>query len=169
MRQKVADSRPDDWELLQSGPDYLDRFTQVSAGERTWLEVGWHNAVAVFREDADLRIAFGMQIDWDLDFGWTFPDPQVTRDLVDLFWRGALVHRWSVYSVDGGKAYLPQVDPATVETGPSVMDMELVARFASSEDVKIARLAHVLNGCWQYRCHPDPDGPSQPARRCVEP
>jgi hypothetical protein len=146
IREKVANSHPDEWERLASGPDYLDRFTQISGGERTWLELNWHNGVAVYQDDVDIRLAFGMEVDRDLDLGWTFPDPQTTRDLVDLFWRGSLVYRWSVYSVDGGRAYLPQVRPATVETGPGAVDMELVAWYASAEDVKIARLAHVFNG-----------------------
>lgn len=142
----VTDSTPDDWEVLVSGPDYHDRFIQVSTQAGTHLEIGYHGAMCVYRNDVDLRLAFGMPMDRDLSFGWTFPDPQVTRDLVDLFWRGALVYRWSVYSVDGGRAYVPQMDPSSVSTGPGFLDTELAGWTASPSDVKLTRLVHVLNG-----------------------
>lgn len=142
----VVESEPDDWEVLLAGPDYQYKFVQVGTQQGTHLEIGYHSAMAVYRHDIDIRLAFGMPMDRDLNFGWSFPDPQVTRDLADVFYRGALVYRWSVYAVDGGRAYVPQMDPSAVTTGDGAFGMELAGWTASSSDTKLARLVHVFNG-----------------------
>ena len=54
---------------------------------------------------------------------WVYADQSrrgIVRQLVDGFWRGALVTRWPVLLVDGGKCYLP--DPrASVMAGRVTM------------------------------------------------
>ena len=65
--------------------------------------------------------------------------------LVDGFWRGALVTRWTVLLVDGFRCHLPDPERVTVETGEGICDSETVAWMANeSEVVSLARLLHGL-------------------------
>ncbi len=69
----VLESSPADWHQPLVGPTYLDRFSPASLRGQTSLEVDWHHAVAVYREDVRLRLGWGLSLDSDLDFGWQFP------------------------------------------------------------------------------------------------
>ncbi|AWB88530.1 hypothetical protein C2138_02275 [Salinibacterium hongtaonis] len=74
---------------------------------------GYHSARAVLVDDLDVSIEYGMTSD---PFGsrenWTepwsaFPDPKIRGEYCDVFYRGALVDRIHLASVDGGRATLP--------------------------------------------------------------
>jgi hypothetical protein len=81
LKATILASRSDDWERLLIGPFYDERHEQVSDARGTHVEVEKHHTLAVFRDDIRLRLAFGIVLDRDLDFGWGFPDPKVKRDL----------------------------------------------------------------------------------------
>jgi hypothetical protein len=146
IRSLIASTTSDDWNELEQGPLYLDQMNQVMSGGASWIEVGSHYSVFVYGPDVDLRIAWGISLDDRLDFGWHFPDRAVTRRLVDVFWRGSLVDRWTVLSVDGGRALLPDVDRFWVRTGDTAADFEHITWTVPALDGALARLLNVLAG-----------------------
>jgi hypothetical protein len=64
--------------------------------------------------------------------------------LVDGFWRGALVTRWPVLRVDGGKCYLLSPVPSVMATGAS--DHEVAGYTMKASEVAVARLLQQLAG-----------------------
>jgi hypothetical protein len=141
LTQMVKGSSPDDWEVLGSGPNYLDKFAEVTSGDQHWVELAWHDYLAVFKADVSLRLAWGMTVADELTFeDWHFPDKSGYRLLVDAFWQGALVARWTILGVDGGRAYLPDVRQEYVKTGESITDYENVAYSAKASEIALARL-----------------------------
>lgn len=142
----ITASSPDDWELLAvDGLTFLDRLGDVFSEGQHRLEATSHTYLAVFKADVDLRLAWGLEVDEKLEYdGFAFPDPRITRELVDGFWRGALVARWSVLSVDGHRCYLPDSDRAYVKTGESARDIETIGWTARESDVGLARLLQKL-------------------------
>lgn len=148
IRPLIASSSPDDWHMLGRGPLYAESLEQVSGGSAShpWVELGYHDAMWVYKPDVDLRIASGLTIDDRLNFGWHFPDPAVTRDLVDVFWQGSLVDRWTVLSVDGGRHLLPEVDRLWVKTGETMQDYQHISWTATQQDLELTRLVAVLSG-----------------------
>lgn len=144
----ITGSSPDDWALIEIvGDVYLDRLEQASSGDRNWLEVESHGYLAVYRADVDLRLAWGMTKDTGLTFeGWDFPDRSIDRQYVDGFWRGALVARWPVLSVDGGRCYLPSPYLSAVETGARPQDLEIVGTTVKASETALARLLQRVLG-----------------------
>ena len=37
--------------MLGDGPNYLDKFTEVSSRDRHWVELDWHTYLAVYKPD----------------------------------------------------------------------------------------------------------------------
>ena len=141
ITQMVTGSSPDDWEVLGEGPNYLDKFAQVTSEGQHYLELDWHTYLAVYKPDVSLRLAWGMTVDDRLTFeDWHFPDRSGYRVLVDAFWQGALVARWTVLLVDGGRSYLPDADRGYVKTGESITDYETVGWTAKASEIALARL-----------------------------
>lgn len=113
----ITESTPGDWKVT-TGPTFLHRLGNVRTGGQTWLEADSYDYIAVYKPDVDLRLAWGLPYGDNLSYpGWTFPDPKISRLLADGFWRGALVARWQVLSVDGNRCYLPHPDLIVAETG----------------------------------------------------
>jgi hypothetical protein len=145
IKRMITGSSPGDWVLLGEGPLFIDGLTEVSAGDRHWLEVDRHNYLAVYKPDVDLRLAWGLTLDTGLSYdGWVFPDPAIDRLLVDGFWQGSLVARWTLVSVDGHRCYLPDPERAYVKTGDSPRDYETVGWTATKTDIALARLLNEL-------------------------
>jgi hypothetical protein len=139
ITRMVTASSPDDWTVLGDGPIYLDRFTQVHSGDRHWMEADSHYYLAVYQADVNLRLAWGITLDDKLSFeGWTWPDRSITRLLVDALWQGALVARWAVLSVDGGRCYLPNPRRDSSSSAPTV------AWTAEASEIALARLLQRL-------------------------
>ncbi|MGV0838071.1 hypothetical protein [Mycolicibacterium thermoresistibile] len=115
LRTLVADSTASDWHrILKIGPTYRDRFGAWSGpGDTSGIDHDTQVEVAVYRQDLDLTIAYGMaesQHDRDLKFEWSenFPDSTIREiSLVDFFWRGSLVDRLNYVHVDGARGILP--------------------------------------------------------------
>jgi hypothetical protein len=144
----ITGSTTDQWTVLRNGPLFLDSFDHVSGQGGTWLEVEGPTSLAVWRDDVDLRLAWGMTMDTKLNFGdrWVWPDLQIDRVLVDALWRGALVARWTVLLVDGSRCYLPEPDRAYVRTGEGLMDQQEFASTMLDSEIRLARLLHSLGG-----------------------
>jgi len=140
----VTGSAGSDWEMLPPGPLYLDRLGEVVSAEGHWVEVDTHHYMAVYREDVDLRLAWGLQVDDRLRFeGLTFLHDSISRFAVDAFWHGALVARWYLLLVDEGRCYLPNVGHEFVRTSDSALGG--VQPFALSATASEIRLATLLN------------------------
>jgi hypothetical protein len=142
LTQMVTGSSPEDWEVLGRGPVYLYQLGNVSSGDHSqpWVEVDSHYYLAVYKPDISLRLAWGLTLDNDLTTEWVFPDRSMYRYAVDAFWQGALVTRWTMLGVDGGRCYLPDADRGAVQTGESFRDYETVAWTAKASEVAVARL-----------------------------
>ena len=120
----VYSSQPDDWVEVSrggNGPVYKDKFIASTSGQDSYvqLDVVSHYGYAVYEPDVDLTIAWGidphafgsMERSGSLAFEWAkFPDPEVSAFLVDIFYRGALIHRSWMLHVDGGRHVVPMPD-----------------------------------------------------------
>lgn len=159
IRTLISKSDQDDWEKIGcwgagSGPSYLESFSVWTGPSKTWgLDVESHSVIAVFRDDVDLRIAWG----WDPDdaadhrnlyFPWQekLPDSKVTRFYADVFWRGALVDRMMMLSVDGGRAYMPL-------GRPKYEDKEWITEVVPDWEYKFTRLVHSFEHTDSYETY----------------
>lgn len=110
IRRIISDSWDDHWNVIREGPIY-----SYSLGTINELATvaGYHSARAVLLDDLDISIEYGMPSDpFDTRSNWTeswssFPDPKISGEYCDVFYRGALVDRTHLASVDGGRATLP--------------------------------------------------------------
>jgi len=152
IRKLVTDSTADEWEVTRHGPFFLPKLSTswspgVDGETVTHIDADEHSYLLVFRPDVNLRLAWGLEEDSDLVFEWgKFPDPKISRLLVDTFWAGALVDREAVYAVDGNRCYLPETERALVQKGADTMDIETFAFTAAPDVVKRARLINRLTG-----------------------
>lgn len=98
------------WTYLPEGPLFNYNLGTSNGQATVW---GYHDARAVLIEDIDVAIEWGMSSDplehrRDFTPEWApFPDPTVELCFADIYYRGALVERISIASVDGGRMYLP--------------------------------------------------------------
>jgi hypothetical protein len=140
------------WEVITGGPTFLHGYrVGGSQNEARISGVEEHYSVAVLRADIDLRIAWG----YDPDFGrreeysyfkeHTFADPAVSTELGDVFYRGALVQRHWLLSVDGSRALLP-MPTARHKDGASLIseDPNDYEQFVTQRQVNFARLVNDL-------------------------
>lgn len=114
IRQMILKSdRESDWHDIVVGT----YFREVPLVDDDTFE--WHNEMIVYRPDVDLTIQWGMRsrrLDhvttaeqlWD-EHG-RFPDPAAHVEHADVFWRGNLIDRVELVTVDGGRALLPVGD-----------------------------------------------------------
>jgi hypothetical protein len=153
---------PDDWEVISGPPTFLHGYMvspgpgKVPSGQdpepQQVTTVEEHFSIAVLRADIDVRIAWGYQpyFDEKEDAYYfekhPFPDPLVIAVLADVFYRGALVQRHWLVSVDGAHALLPMPTPRVrdaAEITPS--DPEGYEWFVTERKVNFARLIHELD------------------------
>lgn len=110
---KISESWSDWWNYLPEGPLFNYNLGTTDDAASVF---GWHEARAVLIEDVDIAIEWGMSSDpfdrrSDFKPEWApFPDESVALCYADIFYRGSLVERVSIASVDGGRAYLPTPD-----------------------------------------------------------
>jgi hypothetical protein len=146
IRKTITASSLSDWAVIAAdGLTFLARFRAVSSRREHWLETDSHICLAVYRADIDLRLAWGLTTGEGLEFdGFNFADLSITRQAVDGFWRGALVTRWHVLSVDGHRCYLPDPHPAHAGTGHGIRDSKAVRWTAKESEVALARLLQAM-------------------------
>lgn len=154
----VRESTREDWNKITCwgglGPSYRDRlhfWTSYGDGAPVHSVGGdSHGLVAVFRDDIDLTMAWGMDRDWDpdgekrdLSFPWqkNMPDPSVSVIFGDIFYRGSLVHREFLVVVDGGRGTMP-LGRTRRKAGKDLLsrDPADVEEVATSWEVAFARL-----------------------------
>lgn len=143
IRDLVTSSAPH-WAKLETGPLYREGWTVYSSGGESNSVPRWHHEAAVYRDDVDLTLQWGMSDhgDWgddDRSFEWarTFIDTKVRSFFVDVFWRGVLVDRYVMAHVNGGHGLVP-MPRASQDDGhyPTV----------NGREVQIARLITALEG-----------------------
>jgi hypothetical protein len=148
LEKIYAETSAHHWEVTNDGPTFLHGY--MLGGDRI-SGVEEHHSIAVLQRDIDVRIAWG----YDPNFGrgeedtyfkeHAFADPKVSAELGDVFYRGALVQRHWLLSVDSGRALLPMPTRRLIE-GADLMsrdpnDYEL---FVTQPEVNFARLLNDL-------------------------
>ncbi|MFD6094563.1 hypothetical protein ACFWGN_20825 [Oerskovia sp. NPDC060338] len=109
LRDTIINSSIDDWHNVTVGPYFTDA---PDIDEDT---VEQHQELMVYRSDIDVTIQHGLRArGYDqikkatqLWHDAHFPDPAAHVEFVDVFWRGVLVDREHVVTVDGGRASIP--------------------------------------------------------------
>jgi hypothetical protein len=163
----IAETRSEDWEItVAMPPTFLytykqgredgrhSRITEIykqQFGEegRRITDIQEHRSIAVLKADIDIRIAwgfdptFGQQPRWALFKEDQISNRSVNLQLADVFYRGAIVRRYELLSVDSDNAILPRPvgrlkDGAS--WGSSTFDD--VERVVSQREVNFARLVH---------------------------
>lgn len=109
LMQRIVMSSPGDWHRIGGFPSYRDKFTLHSSADSRWVEVEPHDAVAAYKPDVSITMAWGITVHADFQEPWAnkFPDPSASSHLVDVFYNGALVFRTLYVSVDGARAMVP--------------------------------------------------------------
>lgn len=137
IRHILTSTSADDWRQLD--PPVYHHQIGITSGRDEWsMEVVEHDYSATYRAEVNLTIAWGFEVDRDLTFpNWrAFPDPQIKRRNLDVFWAGALVDRITLVSVDGGRGQfvMPMmVDGKDTVTEDEVAVGDLVMSFRSRE------------------------------------
>lgn len=145
----------DHWEVVEAGPTFLHGYLVVGGADGSGIAgVEHHDSLAVLRADIDVRIAWG----YDPDFGarereffdeHTFADATVGVELGDVFFRGALVQRRHLISVDGGRAVLPM--PRTRRRADADgRGRESFEQVVTQREVNFARLVDALGGSSEF-------------------
>lgn len=126
IHEILAVADPTRWHRVwQGGPSYHYALSSFSGADGHGVDVGEHHLWAVFREDVNLTLAWGMDVDvrphpLGLEFPWqkNFIDQKVSALFADVFWAGALIDRFRLYYIDGGHFLAPHtVTDETDETG----------------------------------------------------
>lgn len=108
LRSMITETWDDYWNVILEGPLY--NYNLGNSGE-TATVAGWHSGRAVLMDDVDVAIEWGMptsMFDREWKPEWSaFPDPVAHPEYCDILYRGSLVDRVEVASIDGGRAVLP--------------------------------------------------------------
>lgn len=143
----IRTSVSDEWNRIDDGPFFNYSLGDVTAfdgqgGSTTYVEVESHHSAASYIPDISLTIQWGMKwTDDNLSFAWAdFADPTIRRTLIDVFWHGALVHRFWGLVVDGGRARIPM--PELAEGG---------VEWLKADEIDIFRVVSSLEaGGWDF-------------------
>lgn len=144
LRQAIMDSEFFHWHVVDVGPYFTDA---PDIDEDT---VEQHEELLVLKSNIDITIQHGLRTRGRDDITlatqlWeeaAFPDPSAHVYFVDVFYRGTLVDRESVVSVDGGRALIPLGNRKTVNykaNGPQPKKFEF-AYTASAWQMALAMI-----------------------------
>lgn len=139
QNELIADRTTEAWyQTHVSGPFYHYRWSWGWGGEGEFSHMtGEHNGHAVCREEPNLTMSWGMDVDsrddHEREYEWAqgFVNPKVRPFWVDFFWNNALIDRVVLGSIDGGHGAIPLPDYQL-----RVTDFE----------VAVAHLVHALSG-----------------------
>lgn len=120
VHKLICQSTVDDWNVIpcwgaNTGASYRDAWDKSNGKDGWELYHASHHQVLACRENVSLTIASGMPehvhqgpID-GLTPEWnTFPDDRPLKvQWADIFWNNALIDRYAMTAVDGGRALLP--------------------------------------------------------------
>jgi hypothetical protein len=157
----IVRSSPSDWNKIRGHPSYRDKFAlhdPGSGGDRFWLKVQHPDAVAAYKADLSITMAWGLDVNENFQEPWAqqFPDPHASSHYVDVFYNGALVFRKQYVSVDGGRAMVPPsstpdqlVVPAAYYTFITLLDqLTLSAPISRPSDYFDRAGLRIINTPW---------------------
>lgn len=160
FNQLVDESNAHDWKrVVSNGGTYTDAFypSKIGASEHISLDVDSHDRKVVLRQDIDISIAWGRDPNGTgssssarervLTFDWAekFFDSKVYAVEVEIFYRGNLIRREEILSVDGHRGYLPFPHTRRKAGSPEIgVDAEDFYYSVTPEEVKFARLMDQL-------------------------
>ncbi|MFJ3099131.1 hypothetical protein [Streptomyces hydrogenans] len=128
IRKIIEESTNDDWNHIGcwghgAGPSFHNQWERwgTFGGDELdkWaLDLDSHGNTLVYRENVALTISWGITVAKDMTPDWnTFPDNgPVDYQVGDVFWNGALVDRYYLTAVDGGRVILPVPKPIYEKT-----------------------------------------------------
>jgi len=123
IRATIIETTADHWHLINEGAQFNYNLGTINDVATV---AGYHSARAILRADVDIALEFGMtddpfgsREDWTEEWSY-FADSRIAGEYVDVFYRGGLVDRVHVASVDGHRAVLPL--PHRVGGSWSVLD-----------------------------------------------
>ena len=154
VRDLIIKSTTDAWHRIEDGPSYLG--WHVDDGTARYE---FHHDVAVYRDDVNLRMAWGLSInptgpEYHAPWAKVFTDSRVMPVFADVLWRGALVDRVRLLDVDGGRARLPE--PRTHRDGDGKTQQQV-----TPWETGIARLIHSFSSGEDYDTYLSQAGFSQ--------
>lgn len=146
------------WSKIDStGPLYRNGYvvSGTPGGHEHDIDVYWHDSAAVYRDDVDLTIQWGMDLsgirrnrdDWRLPWAENFPSQSVSPHWVDVFWRGTLVDRYALIGIDGGHGLVPF--PRTKAKGDPLDHETQYDDVITERELAVARLIDSLQGGFQ--------------------
>jgi hypothetical protein len=146
ITQVLEESTPDDWyEVpLASGWDsfvWTLAITTFGGDRRQVIEVEGHYSRAVYCDNPDLGLAWGLKSQDEFTEPWTqaFADKTASSQYVDVLWNGMLIDRFVHVVVDGGRSAIP------------LPDREMVANLVlgyslKNRDYRVGRLVASISG-----------------------
>lgn len=140
LRKQITEAYGDYWHHINGGSQFHYDLGTVNDLASVF---GYHSARAVLLNDVDIAIEYGMTDDpldrqaWVADWA-PFPDPNVHGKYADVFYRGALVDRVHLASVDGGRAFLPA--PTITMTSGSCPTGSTTSRVSSTTSAEMTSL-----------------------------
>lgn len=158
LRKLVMASDGPDWSVISGyAPTYFDSFSEVRKGTAigpgggdgttVWLEHTAHNGRAVFVEDIDIGMVWGMRPTHSSESGsyedWSvqFPDTNVQAHVVEVLYRGQPVDVEIVASIDGGRCTVPWPKP---RLSGEINDPKVEAWEITQWEYDLARVLHQL-------------------------
>jgi hypothetical protein len=155
LRDIIEASEGSDWNNIPcwgggSGPSYRERVSsEGQPGNAVVVEA--HSNVCSYEPDLDITVAFGFNPhgdDGDLTFGIEdklgVEKGSISKILVDVFYRGALVDRSYLLYVDGGRGLLPLSSPRRAAGSPSHGPDVEWDHVVSRRKVNFARAIHSI-------------------------
>ncbi|ELB95049.1 MULTISPECIES: hypothetical protein [Rhodococcus] len=162
LRKIIRETTTEDWNHIHcwgggAGPSYRDRTVTALVGKTDAIEneVESHGNVAILRDDIDISIAWGLDLDFrglrdagsrpprSFDWAKNFPNEDVWISIGDIFYRGSLVDRVLFAVVDGGRVLLPWAHEQF--SGPDEGDV-----VTSSWEYDFARLVDHFEGVSEF-------------------
>lgn len=112
LQDTVKNSTRDDWVEMScwdTRPSYKYFFDVVMAGKNSGItDVRTHNTVSCFKPNIMITMAFGLTIEGNDSIGKFYPNKEVTTQILDFFYAGALVWRDEYMWLDGFRVLMPQ-------------------------------------------------------------
>lgn len=154
LRGLIASTTGSDWERVATGPYFHDGFSSVWDKEGSRIEEARsHGEKAVLIDDIDVSLEWGFTWSDDRDESWPwadgFPDQKAHSFWVDIFYRGALVDRVRLVSVDGGRADLPTAGAVRNDGGDPGQPAPSMASYdwyVDDWDYDVARVINSIRG-----------------------
>lgn len=141
----IIESDAEDWHTDRvGGPYFRYQLGPVEQnGQLKTLEYEAHEKRAIYKGDIDISMEWGYRYLDDFKEEWanSFADRTASASFLDLKYRGDIIHREIIVSVDGGRCYLPL--PLVPAEGAKNIQVP-------RGRVKLVRLVQEITGTWEF-------------------